>query len=191
MPFITEKLWLSLVDNEKFLINQKFVKVNFAQSFDQSKKYILKIIEVMTALRNLRADLNISYKNEIDIIIDTKNNNLKKFITNYKIEFERLLKIKSISFEEITSHNKSAFIVLSDITILIPLEGIVDTEKEIIKLENKKNSHNEKLKSVLAKLNNEAFIDKAPENVIENFKIQEQQIKSSIEKIDQIMNTIN
>ena len=191
MPFITEKLWLSLVDNEKFLINQKFVKVNFDQSFDQSKKYILKIIEVMTALRNLRADLNISYKNEIDIIIDTKNNNLKKFITNYKIEFERLLKIKSISFEEITSHNKSAFIVLSDITILIPLEGIVDTEKEIIKLENKKNSHNEKLKSVLAKLNNEAFIDKAPENVIENFKIQEQQIKSSIEKIDQIMNTIN
>ena len=145
----------------------------------------------MTALRNLRADLNISYKNEIDIIIDTKNNNLKKFITNYKIEFERLLKIKSIYYDENTSQKKSAFIVLSDITILIPLEGIVDTEKEIIKLEYKKNSHNEKLKSVLAKLNNEAFIDKAPENVIENFKIQEQQIKSSIEKIDQIMNTIN
>ena len=53
------------------------------------------------------------------------------------------------------------------------------------------NTHNEKLKAVLEKLNNEAFINKAPENVIENFKIQEKQIKSSIEKIDQIMNTIN
>ena len=191
MPFITEKLWFSLVDKETFLISQNYEKVNFDQSFNESKKYILKIIELMTALRNLRADLNISYKNEIDIIIDTKNDNLKNFITNYKKEFERLLKTKSISYEENTSQKNSAFIILSDITILVPLEGIVDTEKEIIKLENKIITHNEKLKSVLDKLNNKAFIEKAPDDVIENFKIQEQQIKSSIEKINEIMNTIN
>ena len=191
MPFITEKLWLSLVDNKSFLMSQNFVKVNFDPSFDNSKKYILKIIEILTSLRNLRADLNISYKNEIDIIIDTKNNSLKDFITNYQTEFKRLLKIKSILFEENTSQKKSAFIVLNDITILIPLDGIVDIEKEIIKLENKKNTYNEKLKSILGKLNNKAFIEKAPDNVIENFRIQEQDMKSSIEKINEIINTIN
>ena len=47
------------------------------------------------------------------------------------------------------------------------------------------------LNTVLDKLNNKAFIEKAPDNVIENFKIQEQEIKSSIEKINEIMNTIN
>ena len=191
MPFITEKLWLSLVDNRSFLMSQNFVKVHFDPSFDNSKKYILKIIEILTSLRNLRADLNISYKNEIDIIIDTKNSSLKDFITNYQTEFKRLLKIKSILFEENTSQKKSAFIVLNDITILIPLDGIVDIEKEIIKLENKKNSYNEKLKSILGKLNNKAFIEKAPDNVIENFRIQEQDMKSSIEKINEIINTIN
>ena len=191
MPFITEKLWLSLVDKKSFLMSQNFVKVNFDSSFDNSKKYILKIIEILTSLRNLRADLNISYKNEIDIIIDTKNSNLKDFITNYQTEFKRLLKIKSILFEENTSQKKSAFIVLNDITILIPLDGIVDIEKEIIKLENKKNTYNEKLKSILGKLNNKAFIEKAPDNVIENFRIQEQDMKSSIEKINEIINTIN
>ena len=191
MPFITEKLWLSLVDKKSFLMSQNFVKVNFDPSFDNSKKYILKIIEMLTSLRNLRADLNISYKNEIDIIIDTKNNSLKDFVTNYQTEFKRLLKIKSILFEENTSQKKSAFIVLNDITILIPLDGIVDIEKEIIKLENKKNTYNEKLKSILGKLNNKAFIEKAPDNVIENFRIQEQDMKSSIEKINEIINTIN
>ena len=191
MPFITEKLWLSLVDNKSFLMSQNFVKVHFDPSFDNSKKYILKIIEILTSLRNLRADLNISYKNEIDIIIDTKNNSLKDFVTNYQTEFKRLLKIKSILFEENTSQKKSAFIVLNDITILIPLDGIVDIEKEIIKLENKKNTYNEKLKSILGKLNNKAFIEKAPDNVIENFRIQEQDMKSSIEKINEIINTIN
>ena len=191
MPFITEKLWLSLVDKDSFLMSQNFIKVNFDQSFDKSKKYILKIIEILTSLRNLRADLNISYKNEIEIIVDTPNNNLIDFITNYQTEFKRLLKIKSILFEENTSQKKSAFIVLNDITILIPLDGIVDVDKEIIKLENKKNTYNEKLKSILGKLNNKAFIEKAPDNVIENFRIQEQEMKSSIEKINEIINTIN
>ncbi len=191
MPFITEKLWLSLVNKETFLMSQNFNKVNFDQSFDNSKKYILKIIEILTSLRNLRADLNISYKKEIDIIIDTKNNNLIEFITNYQTEFKRLLKINSILFDENKSQKKSAFIVLNDITILIPLDGIVDIEKEIIKLEDKKNTYNEKLKSILGKLNNKAFIDKAPDDVIENFRIQEQEMKSSIEKINEIINTIN
>ena len=145
----------------------------------------------MTALRNLRADLNISYKNEIDLIIDTKNDYLKKFIFNYEKEFKRLIKTNSISYEENTTQKKSAFIVLSEITILVPLEGIVDTEKELSKLDEKKLTYNKKLNSVMDKLNNKAFIEKAPDNVIENFKIQEQEIKSSIEKINEIMNTIN
>ena len=53
------------------------------------------------------------------------------------------------------------------------------------------NIYSKKLKVVLDKLNNKAFIDKAPDNVIENFKIQEKEINSSIEKIDEIINTIN
>ena len=191
MPFITEKLWLSLVDSQSFLMSQNFTKISFDNSFNGSNKYTKKVIEMMTALRNLRANLNISYKNEIEIFVDTKNEDLKKFISNYQNEFKRLIKTKSIKFEQVSSQKKSAFIVLNEITILIPLEGIVDTEKEKSKLNDKKNIYTKKLKVVLDKLNNKAFIDKAPDNVIENFKIQEKEINSSIEKIDEIINTIN
>ena len=191
MPFITEKLWLSLVDSQSFLMSQNFTKISFDNSFNDSNKYTKKVIEMMTALRNIRANLNISYKNEIEIFVDTKNEDLKKFISNYQNEFKRLIKTKSIKFEQVSSQKKSAFIVLNEITILIPLEGIVDTEKEKSKLNDKKNIYTKKLKVVLDKLNNKAFIDKAPDNVIENFKIQEKEINSSIEKIDEIINTIN
>ena len=106
-------------------------------------------------------------------------------------EFKRLIKTNTISYEENTNQKKSAFIVLSEITILVPLEGIVDTEKELSKLDEKKLNYNKKLNTVLDKLHNKTFIEKAPDNVIENFKMQEQEIKSSIEKINEIMNTIN
>jgi len=191
MPFITEKLWLSLVDSQSFLMSQNFTEISFDNSFNDSNKYTKKVIEMMTALRNLRANLNISYKNEIEIFVDTRNEDLIKFISNYQKEFKRLIKTKSIKFEQVSSQKKSAFIVLNEITILIPLEGIVDTEKEKSKLNDKKNIYTKKLKIVLDKLNNKAFIDKAPDNVIENFKIQEKEINSSIEKIDEIINTIN
>ena len=191
MPFITEKLWLSLVDSQSFLMSKNFTEISFDNSFNDSNKYTKKVIEMMTALRNLRANLNISYKNEIEIFVDTRNEDLIKFISNYQNEFKRLIKTKSIKFEQVSSQKKSAFIVLNEITILIPLEGIVDTEKEKSKLNDKKNIYTKKLKVVLDKLNNKAFIDKAPDNVIENFKIQEKEINSSIEKIDEIINTIN
>ncbi len=191
MPFITEKLWSSLVNSESFLMNNKYKLITFDNSFNESKKNILKIIEMMSSLRNLRANLNISYKNEIEIYIDTKNEKLRIFIENFKYEFERLIKIKSINFNNNMSQKKSAFVVLNDITILIPLEGIVDTIKEMNKLNNKKNIMEDKLKNVLAKLSNKAFIEKAPDNVIENFKLQSEEIQSSIEKINEIMNTIN
>ena len=190
MPFITEKLWLSLVDSKSFLMGKNYNIIKFDQSFDVSKIYIKKIIEIVSSLRNLRADLNISYKKEIDIFIDTKNKTLKTFILKYQNEIERLLKTKSISYKSLTSQKKSAFIVLNDITILVPLEGVVDTNMEISKLEGKKKTYNDKLKTVLDKINNKAFIEKAPDDVIENFKVQEQEIKSSIEKINEIMNTI-
>ena len=159
-------------------------------SFDESKTYIKKIIEIVSSLRNLRANLNISYKNEIDIFIDTKNETLKNFILKYQNEIERLLKTKSISYKSLTSQKKSAFIVLKDIAILVPLEGVVDMDIEIAKLESKKKNFYDKLRSVLEKINNKAFIEKAPNNVIANFKIQEQEINSSIDKINEIMNTI-
>ena len=54
----------------------------------------------------------------------------------------------------------------------------------------KKNNEHSELIKIQNKLNNDNFIEKAPKNVIEKFKKQEEEIKNSIEKIDQIINTI-
>ena len=190
MPFITEKLWFSLIGNQTFLMNKTFTEVSFANSYNRTKVNILKIIEIISALRNLRADLNISYKNEIDIFLQVNNYKLKEVLQNYQKEISRLIKTNSITYETLSNQSKSAYIILNDVTILVPLEGIVDTEKEMTKLENKRYIKNIKLVSVLDKLNNKTFIEKAPNSVIENFKIQAEEIKFSIEKIDEIINTI-
>ena len=79
---------------------------------------------------------------------------------------------------------------IGDATLIVPLSGIIDSIAEINKLTEKKDNQLFELQKINSKLQNKKFIEKAPEQVIKKFKNQEEEIKSSIEKIDQIINTI-
>ena len=113
------------------------------------------------------------------------------FLNTFKNEIIHLLKLNNLSFNTIFSKSdSSAYIVISNSTLIVPLEGVIDTNEEIGKLNLKKKKKSSELINLQNKLNNPQFIAKAPKNIIEQFKMQSKEIKSSIEKIDQIINTI-
>jgi valyl-tRNA synthetase len=103
-----------------------------------------------------------------------------------------LLKLNRISFDKKTDKIIGvAYLVVDDTTLTIPLKNIVDTKKEIEKLQIKKQKEISNFKNLENKLKNSGFINNASEEVIEKFKKQSIDIKSSIDKIDQIIDTIN
>ncbi len=191
MPFLSEQIWQNLYDKNNFLMMQKFNQININKNFNESKDNIQKIIDIISSVRNVRAELQIPYKTKINITLDIKNEKDLKFIQKFDNEIIRLLKINEINFENIQNQKNSAYVVLSEISLLIPLEGIINTNKELEKLHKKKESETEKLNSLMTKIENEDFVQKAPRHVIDDFKKQAYDLKSSIEKIDQIINTIN
>ena len=190
LPFISEKLWQTLFHKDKFLMLEKSTSYELIKDFNSSQNNILKIVDIISSVRNLRSELQIPYKKKINLIIDIKDNDLKNFLTSFETEIFRLLKVDKIIYEKIHNKEKSAFIVFSDLSILIPLQGVIDTNSEIEKLNKKRNSINQRLILVENKLNNDAFINKAPKQVVEEFYEQSVDLKSSIEKINQIINTI-
>ena len=191
MPFLSEQIWQNLYDKNNFLMLQKFNQININKNFNESKDNIQKIIDIISSVRNVRAELQIPYKTKINITLDIKNEKDLKFIQKFDNEIIRLLKKNEINFENIKNQKNSAYVVLSEISILIPLEGIINTNKELEKLHKKKESETEKFNSLMTKIENEDFVQKAPSHVIDDFKKQAYDLKSSIEKIDQIINTIN
>ena len=142
------------------------------------------------ALKRLYKELNIPYTKKIDLNIDNKDLNKNSVIKEFSNELIRLLKINSINFEKINKKEKSAYIVISDTTLTIPLEGIVDTKNELKKLNDKLDKENKKLGDIQNKLDNVNFIEKAPLNVKEDFNLKKKNIQLSIEKIKQIINII-
>ena len=190
MPFISEKLWKLLFDKKEYLMLQNFSNFNINESFNQSKDKIKVIIELITAVRNLRAELDISYKIEINLFLEIKEIKFINIIKNYKDQLKRLLKIQSINFENINNKKNAAYLVLSNMSLLIPLEKIINTNQEIEKLCKRKESEIFNLKKIDTKLDNNDFIIKAPNHVVQDYKKQKKDIESSIEKIDQIINSI-
>ncbi len=190
MPYISEKLWRSLVDDKSYLMNQVFQNYSTNNSFNNSKKNFEIFIEFITSIRNLRSELNIPYKQLINISIEAKNEELNSFLIAYKNEISNFLKTKDITFDKIQPNKNSALIVLTSLSVLIPLDGIIDSDAELKKLNKKKQVEQEKFNKVNDKLKNDNFMNKASEEIINKFKNEANIYKSSIEKIDQIINTI-
>ena len=103
-----------------------------------------------------------------------------------------MLKLSEFSLNDLTIKNEdSANLIIANSTLIIPLTGIIDSYSELKKLNNKKDKEIIELQKIQNKLKNHKFIEKAPNHIVDDFKKKELEIKSSIEKIDQIINTIN
>ena len=191
MPFITEKIWFNLFDKSNFLMNEIYNKYNVNDNYINSQKNFKNLILIISAVRNIRSELNISYKKNIIINIANDNINFINFLRSFESEISRLLKLDKLLFNDLTIKSfSSANLIISDSTIIIPLQGIVDTNKEIQKLNIKKNKELLEFNKINIKLKNPSFIDKAPKKIISQFRDHLDKIKFSIDKIDEIINTI-
>ena len=192
MPFITEKLWKDISKEEEFLMCQRFENLKIFKKFKKSQLNVMNLIKIITSVRNLRSELKIPYKILIDINFSNNDIEFIDFLTKYSKELKNLLKLNKLSFDSnVKKTSESAYLIVANTTLTIPLKDIIDIEEEVQKLNIKKNNEINNLKGINTKLTNKSFLDKAPNDVIENFKKQSNEIKSSIEKIDQIINTIN
>ena len=193
MPFITEELWNKLSNNDEFLINQSLSIENEIKEYSESKKNLDHLIETISSVRNIRSELNISYKTLINLEISNTNKKIIIFFQEFKNEIMSILKINNISFNSNnnSSNIDSAHLIIKETTIIIPLKGIIDTKSELDKITNKKNKYLIQLQNLETKLSDHIFLKKAPSKIVDQFKEQALNIKSSIEKLDQIINNIS
>ena len=191
MPFITEKLWSKHFNTNDFLMNEIITEMKIQKNFNLSQSNFKRLIDIIISIRNLRSELNIPYKNLIKLNINNNDNIFILFLNSFKNEIIRLLKLEDLSFNNEDYKSKgSANIIFSSSTLIIPLKGVIDTKNEIQKLLKRKIQESDDLKKLLLKLENPNFINKAPKDVVTQFKKQAEKINSSIVKIDQIINTI-
>ncbi len=173
IPFITEEIWQSLNEDNKrrSIMKADFPSPNDWRVDDEIVANTEWLKNIVSSIRQIRSEMNISPKESIKIIVNDASNtdiirleSLGSFILN-------LASVESIIQKE-TSDDipKSAFALLNQMKIYIPLEGLVDIEEEKARLEKKLVKLNQELKSVQDRLSNDIFVEKAPTEVVEELK---------------------
>jgi len=171
MPFISDELWSIFNDTTDSIVNSTFPVYNEKFVFENETKQMTIVQEIVSKIRNVRSEMNISpaafITTKINVLDETKLPTVK----NNKSYIESLGKIKDLSIgKNIKREKNSALAVATGFEIFIPLEGLIDIEKEKARI-------NKEIKNILSeqekynkKLSNPKFVEKAPEVEVTRIK---------------------
>ena len=188
IPFITEEIWQSMNEENA---KRSIMKSSFPSSNDWSvdeagarKSEWLK--DFVSSVRQIRSEMNIPPKQSISIIIQDASSSDHEKLDALGSFIRNLGSVESITHKESSDDlPKSAIALLGEMKVFIPLAGLVDIEEEKSRLEKKLSKLNKELESVENRLSNDAFIKKAPIEVVDDLKAKFKGLVSDQSRIEE------
>ena len=169
MPFITEEIYKQLPNKKDMLIVESWPQVrdDFDFDFDDEARVVDGAIEAIKAIRNQRQTLNLGSKTRQDLIIYSSDENTRNFLEILKGQFVNLSKSGEISIiSEDKEVEDAVSLIFNDFKIYIPLKNLIDYDKERKRLKDEIKKLESEIKRAEGKLNNQGFVSKAPEAVV-------------------------
>ncbi len=187
MPFITEEIWQTLPHEGDSLMISEWPVYDEALSFPAEEKEMERIMEAIRGIRNRRAEMNVPPSKKADLYIETA------FADTFAagVAFlQRLASAADVHIGESFDVPGAVSIVTGAATIKIPMDALVDKAAELARLEREYNNVKKQLDGVMARLNNPAFTDKAPEAVVNGAREQAAAMQEKLNLLTQSMDAL-
>jgi valyl-tRNA synthetase len=196
MPFVTEEIWHKLPGTQGsimkavFPADRKDSADNSAENEAEAEMTLL--IELISAIRNIRGEMNISPSLNLTATLQTKDTNIKATIEAHQDIIINLAKLNAFTINESAERPKSsATAVVGGAMLFVPLEGIIDFNKEAQRLEKEITKLTKELAAVSKKLDNDSFLNKAPQDVVEQVKAKHSHLQEKQQKVQSNLERIN
>jgi valyl-tRNA synthetase len=197
MPFITEELWQAIGDrkeNESISIAE-FPKLNVSVISGDIESEVALMQELVTSIRNLRAELNLSPSVKCDVVIASEDKKTASYVEELSSYLKSLAKIgelqivKKEDFAKLEQF-KSLTSVVGPYQIYVRIEGLIDIEQEKQRLDREIQRTESFLISIEKKLSNEKFVSKAAPEVVENERKKHEDSRQKLEKLKEHYNSL-
>ena len=186
MPFITEEIWQKLQTGEETIMlsdfpkeEKEFINIKAEKEFDYLK-------EVISAIRNIRGEANVSPSKKIEVIFKTADENAKNILQNNAKILDKLANVEKYEFN-VEIPKLVGFRLVEITEIYVPLADLIDLDKEIEKLEKSIAKIQKDLDKTLKKLSNESFIKKANPEAVEKERRIKEELENKIAKLTESM----
>ena len=196
MPFITEEIWQRLKDplalNGTSIMIQKYPQ---AGQFDtDAEESIAWLQNVIQGIRTVRAELNVSPGKPLDIAFQAGTETDRERQDYFKSLIESLGRISNSQWlADDADTSKYSVALVANLKVLVSLEGLVNVEDELARLQKLLERESTDLKRSESKLGNQRFVDNAPAAVVEQeqkrliaHRSKVSDFKNQIEKLEQL-----
>ena len=180
MPFISEEIWQSMPGSREALIITKWPEYDTALVFGDEEKSFTKVMNLITAVRTRRSEMTVPPSKKADLFIET--NELGVFEES-KEAIKRLASCKDVEIAEHFDIDDAVTVVTDAAKGYLPMNELVDREAEIARLTKELESAQKQLDTVNSKLQNETFMSKAPENIVQGVRQNGEKLQEKIRLI--------
>ena len=181
LPFITEEIWLALPHTGDSIMISSYPQTDPALDFPEDEASMDRIIELIKAVRNRRAEMNVPPSKKTTLYIvsaygDTFNSGVSHFFT-------RLASASEVIYTGEFTGDNAVSIVTGSATAYIPLAEMIDTEKELARLTKELENTEKEIDRLTKKLSNGGFTSKAPAAVVEGEKAKLEKYRETLDGI--------
>ncbi len=180
MPYITEEIWQTLPVFGETIMLCEYPQYDERINFPEAVGSMEKIMEAIRAIRNRRNEMNVAPSKKAKVYIATA---LKEVFEQGAPFVMRLASASEVEIGESFDIDGAVTAVTADAKIYIPMDQLVDKSAELERLNKELKSVEKRLAQSEGKLNNQGFISKAPEAVVEKVKGQAQKEREQIAMI--------
>ena len=183
MPFVTEEIWQSLPHDGEALIVAPWPQYEEGRAFPQAEAEMKKVMELITAVRTRRSEMNVPPSKKAHLYIETSDT------AAFEAEREAIAKLAYCSAVEIGESfpqaEGSVTVVTAACRGYLPMDDLVDKKAETARLTKELEGAKKQLVTAEAKLQNEKFISKAPQNVIDGVKDNAAKLREKVRMIEE------
>ncbi|HWA92497.1 MAG TPA: valine--tRNA ligase [Rhizomicrobium sp.] len=167
MPFITEELWARTAEHadprSSLLIEAEWPALDFAD--DAARDEMRWLIDLVSGVRSVRAEMNVPPSAKIALVLKDAAPATKERLERNLDSVMTLARLASAHTADALPAGSAQF-VLGEATVALPLGDVIDFAKERARLEKELKKALDEIARFDAKLNNEQFVSKAPEEVL-------------------------
>ena len=175
MPFISEEIYCTLLPEEETVMTSEWPVWRDEWNFPEDERRIRSFQELVRGVRNIRTEMNVPSKVKTDIYIVGKN---EEAAEEFRRLFESLGDSSRMLFAKVIDVVKSkenidkdsVSVVMGNATAYIPMDELVDREKEIERLTKESEKMDREIARSEGMLNNPKFVSKAPAAKVEEEK---------------------
>jgi valyl-tRNA synthetase len=192
MPFITEEIYQHVTKETPSITISKWPEFRSDRVFEAEEKMMEVIIEAIRAIRNVRAEMNVPNSRKAKLMIIPSTEESRASFEEGRVYFEKLASASEIvltSRDQVPEDAVSA--VVSGGEIFMPLDDLIDKQKEIERLTKEKEKLEKEVERVNKKLSNPGFISKAPESVINEEREKGAKYQEMLDKVVERLNALN